>query len=64
VNGSALYADVPEFKSPAIITGDTYRPDLLLSLSNGSLYVANSLLAMKQTFGTMLIGKKPNIKNY
>ena len=39
VNGSSLYADVPGFKSPSIITGDTYRPDLLLSLSNGSLYV-------------------------
>ena len=39
VNGSSLYADVPGFKSPSIITGDAYRPDLLLSLSNGSLYV-------------------------
>jgi hypothetical protein len=39
VNGSALYADVPGFKSSSIITGDTYRPDLLLSFSNGSLYV-------------------------
>jgi hypothetical protein len=39
MNGSALYADVPGFESPSIITGDTYRPDLLLSLSNGSLYV-------------------------
>ena len=28
VNGSALYADVPGFKSPSILAGDTYRPDL------------------------------------
>jgi hypothetical protein len=26
VNGSSLYADVPGFKSPSIITGDAYRP--------------------------------------
>jgi hypothetical protein len=63
VNGSALYADVPGFKSPSIISGDTYRPDLLLSLSNGSLYVVE-LLAMRQTSRTTLNGKKPNIENY
>ncbi|CAB3988121.1 Hypothetical predicted protein [Paramuricea clavata] len=40
VDGSTLYADLNGFKSPSILTGDTYRPDLLLSCSNGSLYVA------------------------
>ncbi|CAB4038604.1 Hypothetical predicted protein [Paramuricea clavata] len=39
VDGSTLYADLNGFKSPSILTGDTYRPDLLLSCSNGSLYV-------------------------
>ncbi|CAB3995567.1 Hypothetical predicted protein, partial [Paramuricea clavata] len=39
VNGSSVCADVPGFKRPSIVTGDAYRPDLLLSLSNGSLYV-------------------------
>ena len=52
VNGSALYADVPGFKSPSIITGDTYRPDLLLSLSNGSLYVVE-----------LTVGYETNLKN-
>ena len=27
------------YRSPSIITGDTYRPDLLLSTSNGMLYI-------------------------
>ena len=39
VDGSTLYADLHGFKSPSILTSDTYRPDLLLSCSNGSLYV-------------------------
>ena len=52
MNGSALYADVPGFKSPSIITGDTYRPDLLLSLSNGSLYVVE-----------LTVGYETNLEN-
>ena len=52
VNGSALYADVPGFKSPSIITGHTYRPDLLLSLSNGSLYVVE-----------LTVGYETNLEN-
>ena len=34
-----LYADLPGFKCPSIITGDTFRPDLLLLTPNKSLYV-------------------------
>ena len=52
VNGSSLYADVPRFKSPSIITGDAYRPDLLLSLSNGSLYVVE-----------LTVGYETNLEN-
>ena len=35
VSGSCLYVDLPGYKSPSIITGDYYRPDLLLSTSSG-----------------------------
>jgi hypothetical protein len=31
--------DLAGYKSPSIITGDTNRPDLLLSTSNGTLYI-------------------------
>ena len=31
--------DLPDFNSPSIITGDDYRPDLLLATSSGCLYV-------------------------
>jgi hypothetical protein len=43
---------VPGFKSPSIITGDTYRQDLLLSLSNGSLYVVE-----------LTVGYETNLEN-
>ena len=40
VNGYNLFADVPGFNSPSIISGDVHRPDLLLaSSSNSLLYV-------------------------
>ena len=39
VSGSCLYVDLPGYKSPSIITGDCYRPDLLLSTSSGCLYI-------------------------
>ncbi|CAB3996669.1 Hypothetical predicted protein [Paramuricea clavata] len=39
VSGSHLYVDLSGYKSPSIITGDTYRPDLLLSTSTGTLYI-------------------------
>ncbi|CAB3979528.1 Hypothetical predicted protein [Paramuricea clavata] len=52
VDGSTLYADLNGFKSPSILTGDTYRPDLLLSCSNGSLYVVE-----------LTTGYETNLKN-
>ena len=39
INGSCLYADLPGFLSPSIITGDQLRPDLLLKTKENRLYV-------------------------
>jgi hypothetical protein len=38
-HNSTLFVDLPGYKSPSIITADTYRPDLLLSISNDCLYI-------------------------
>ncbi|CAB4037035.1 Hypothetical predicted protein [Paramuricea clavata] len=62
VNGSALYAEVPGFKSPSIITGDTYRPDLLLSLSNGSLYVVELTVGYETNLENNVNRKKAKYK--
>ena len=40
VSGSSLYVDLPGYNSPSVITGDRFRPDLLLSFSNECLYIA------------------------
>ena len=37
INGYDLFADLPGFRTPSIITGDRFRPDLLLTSSNNSL---------------------------
>ena len=39
VDETTLFADLHGFRSPSILTGETYRPDLLFSCPNGTLYV-------------------------
>ena len=39
VANSSLYAELPNFPSPSLITGDSLRPDLVLVLNNASIYV-------------------------
>ena len=34
-----IYADLPGSRTPSIITGDTYRPDLLLLTPDDKLYI-------------------------
>ena len=36
---NAFMLDIPGYKSPSTITGDCFRPDLLLSFSNKCLYI-------------------------
>ena len=35
----SIYADVPAFLSPSLVTGDSLRPDLLLITRNKTLYI-------------------------
>ena len=37
--GSTLYVDLPGFLSPCKITGDTFRPDILLATKDKKLFV-------------------------
>ena len=39
MNVGNIYADIPEFQNPSILTGDVYRPDLLLVIPDKSLYI-------------------------
>ena len=39
VNHASLYADLPSFPSPSLISGDSLRPDLVLVLNNATVYL-------------------------
>ena len=39
LNCSKLYADIPGYMSPSVVTGDTSRPDLLLTIENKCMYI-------------------------
>ena len=39
IKNASLYADLPSFPSPSLITGDSLRPDLVLVLNNTTVYL-------------------------
>ena len=39
IKGASLFADLPGFVTPSVITGDSLRPDLLLEVHNKCLYI-------------------------
>ena len=43
----SLYADLPSFLSPSLITGDSLRPDLVLITNNSSLYIVELTLGFE-----------------
>ena len=62
VSGSSLYVDLPGYKSPSIVTGDTYRPDLLLSTSTGVLYVVELTVGFESNLQKNVERKKSKYK--
>ena len=50
INGYDLFADLPGFRTPSIITGDRFRPDLLLTSSNNSLLFIVELYQLVECF--------------
>ena len=57
-NVTQLYADLPGFKCPSVITGDTYRPDLLLLTPNKSLYVVELTVGFETSLHNNVDRKK------
>ena len=39
VQNSTLYVDLPGFMNPSTVTGDSFRPDILLSIGKKCLYI-------------------------
>ena len=65
INGYDLFADLPGFRTPSIITGDRFRPDLLLTSSNNSLLYIVELIpsVMSQTLSQTSDERTLNIRN-
>ena len=58
-----LFVDLLGFQSPAIITGDEYGPDLLLSTSNNDLYIIELTVGYESNLSNNVKRKKEKYKN-
>ena len=54
--------DLPGYKSPSIITGDTYRPDFLLLTSTGTLYIVELTVGFESNLQKNVERKKSKYK--
>ncbi len=52
MNFNNLYVDLPGFLNPSIVTGDKYRPDLLLTTKDNCLYILE-----------LTVGYETNLRN-
>ena len=43
INSAKLYVDLPGYLSPCTITGDSLRPDIILSTADNVLYILVNL---------------------
>ena len=63
MNTCQLFADLSAFKSPSIITGDTYRPDLLLITPDESLYVVELTVGFETNLHNNVERKRAKYKD-
>ena len=57
-----IVADLPSFSNPSMITGDIYRPDLLILTKDNTLYVVELTVVYKTNLRNNINCKTPNIK--
>ncbi|XP_028418767.1 uncharacterized protein LOC114544297 [Dendronephthya gigantea] len=58
INGATLFADLPNYKSPSIITGNSHRPDLLLLTSKECLYIVELTVGFESNLENNVKRKK------
>ena len=58
VKDAKVYADLPGYNSPSIITDDEYRPDMLLLTTENTLYVAELTVGHESNLENNSIRKK------
>ena len=57
-----LYVDLPSFNSPSIITGDSQRPDLLITTSDKHLYILELTVGHETNLEKNLLRKQTKYK--
>ena len=62
MNTCQLFADLSGFQSPSIITGDSYRPDILLITPDKTLYVVELAVGFETNHTITLNARKPSTK--
>ena len=58
MNLGNIYADIPEFRNPSILTGDVYRPDLLLVTPDKSLYIVELTVGYETNLHKNVVRKR------
>ena len=58
-----LFVDLPGYKSPSIISSDTFRPDLLLSISSDYLYILELSVGYESNLQANAIRKRERYKD-
>ena len=58
LNYSNLYVDLPGYLSPSIITGDTLRPDLVLTIENKCIYILELTIGFESNLKTNATRKR------
>ena len=63
VSNCKLLVDLPGFESPSIITGDDYRPDLLITTSEKQLYIVELTVAYESNLENNVNRKKAKYRD-
>ena len=58
LNYSNLYVDLPGYLSPSVITGDTLRPDLVLTIENKCIYILKLTIGFESNLQTNATRKR------
>ena len=58
LNYSNLYVDLPGYLSPSVITGETLRPDLVLTIENKCIYILELTIGFESNLQTNATRKR------
>ena len=63
MNLGNIYADIPEFRNPSILTGNVYRPDLHLVTPDRSLYIVELTVGYETNLHKNVVRKREKYRD-